>query len=248
MTTIALGYPDTILHEATAAAVARVLEANDAEVDFVCGSHADMVAQLRSGEIDMFVAGWFPERDSGLLTGDLVAIGQLYRPFHTVCVPEAVSGLAVSLADATVDVFAAEIVTPQSMVAQVRHAVGAYGLTARGFTLNVRPDEEAFAHASGVIERGEAALLPLPQPNFLFHDGRIVPLADPLAALGAEQIAQIVLSSAVRDALDSDMIDELDELTLGVKVISALDCAMRREGLTAEAAAEAWQRGRLLPR
>jgi len=247
MTTIALGYPDTILHEATAAAVARVLEANDAEVDFVCGSHADMVAQLKSGEIDMFVAGWFPDVDSALLGGDLIAMGQLYRPLYTICVPEAASSIA-SIADATTDVFAAEIVTPESMAAQVRNAVGAYGLTERGFTLNIRPDEEAFAYASGVVERGEAVLLPLPQPNFLFHDGRIVTLADPKGALGAEQIAQIVLSRAVRDALDSDMIDELDELTLGVKVISALDCAMRREGLTAEAAAEAWQRGRLLPR
>ncbi|GBQ66078.1 glycine/betaine ABC transporter periplasmic protein [Ameyamaea chiangmaiensis NBRC 103196] len=249
MTTIALGYPDTIQHEATAAAVARVLEANDAEVDFVPGARDVVVAQLRAGEIDMFVSAWLPDIDADLIGGggDLMALGQLYRPHFTLCVPAVVGDLA-SIADATPALLSPEIVTPESMVSAVRQAAGAYGLTERGFTLDVRPDEVAYAHAVGVIERGEAALLPLPQPHFLFHDGRITQLADPLGALGREQVAQIVLSRAVRDTLDSDLLDELDELTLGNKVISALDCAMRREGLSAEAAAESWQRGRLLPR
>lgn len=48
--------------------------------------------------------------------------------------------------------------------------------------------------------------------------------------------------------MEQDLLDELDELMLSAKIISAMDYAMRVEGMTADEAAEAWQRGKLLPR
>jgi glycine betaine/proline transport system substrate-binding protein len=66
-----------------------------------------------------------------------------------------------------------------------------------------------------------------------------------LSALGPEQEARLLIRSEIRNLLDSDLIDELDELTLGNKVVSAMAHAVRTGGMSADEAADAWQRGKL---
>nr|WP_267879891.1 glycine betaine ABC transporter substrate-binding protein [Acetobacter papayae] len=90
--------------------------------------------------------------------------------------------------------------------------------------------------------------MPLYQPCFLFHQGGFRILTDPKKALSEEQTARLLLRQGLRDELEQDLVDELDELLLSAKIISAMDYAMHVEGMSADEAAEAWQRGRLLPR
>ncbi|WP_041249493.1 glycine betaine ABC transporter substrate-binding protein [Gluconacetobacter diazotrophicus] len=252
MTTVTLGHPDTILHAAAAAAVVRVLEAYEMEVEYVTGTRNDLSAAMAAGGIDLFVSAWLPDIDPDWLAPALgmEAFGGLYKPVFGWALPEGSAPYVVTIADLATDdgTVSRNIVTPESVIERVRQGVAAYGLTECGFTLDARPDEDAFQHAAQAIETGEATILPLWQPHFLHHGGRLRLLDDPKAGLGGEQQARLLLRTAARETLDSDLLDELDELTLGNKVVSALDYAMRREGMSADEAAEAWQRGKLLPR
>jgi glycine betaine/proline transport system substrate-binding protein len=252
MTTVTLGHPDTNLHEAAAAAVVRVLEAYEMEVEYVTGGRDDLSAAMKAGGIDLFVSAWLPDIDAGWLAPALGmdAFGTLYKPVFGWSLPEGTAPHIVTIADLATDdgTVSRNIVAPESALERVRQGIATYGLTECGFTIESRPDEQAFQHAVQAIERGEATVLPLWQPNFLHHGGRLRLLDDPKAGLGGEQHARMLLRRGARDVLDSDLLDELDELTLGNKVVSALDYAMRREGMSADEAAEAWQRGKLLPR
>ncbi|WP_342628701.1 glycine betaine ABC transporter substrate-binding protein [Nguyenibacter vanlangensis] len=252
MTTVTLGHPDSILHAAEAASVVRVLEAHELEVAYVTGGKAELAAAMTAGRIDLFVSAWLPDIDAAWASGlpGMEAFGQLYKPVFGWSLPEGAAPQVAGIGDLAHDeTVSRNIVAAESVLEHVRQAVAAYGLAARGFTIEARPDDEAYDHAGRAIASGEAAILPLWQPNFLHHGSRLRTLGDPKGALGSEQHARMLLRRAAReDVLDSDLLDELDELTLGNKVVNALDYAMRREGMSADEAAEAWQRGKLLPR
>lgn len=252
MTTVTLGHPETILHAAAAAAVVRVLEAYDLEVEYVTGGRDDLTAAMKAGGIDLFVSAWLPDVDAGWLDPSLGmdVLGELYKPVFGWFLPEGCAPQVGSIDDLGRDdgVVNRNIVTPESVLERVRLGVGAYGLAERGFTIEARPDEEAYRHAAQAIEAGEASILPLWQPHFLHHGARLRPLDDPKGVLAGEQAARMMVRRAARADLDSDLLDELDELMLGNKVVSALEYAVRCDGMSTDEAAEAWQRGKLLPR
>ncbi|GAA4483950.1 glycine betaine ABC transporter substrate-binding protein [Gluconacetobacter asukensis] len=252
MTTVTLGHPETILHAAAAAAVVRVLEAYDLEVEYVTGSQDELTAAMKAGGIDLFVSAWLPDVDARWLDPSLGmdVLGELYKPVFGWFMPEGCAPDVASIADLGRDdgVVNRNIVAPESALERVRLGVGAYGLTERGFTIEARPDEEAYQHAAKAIEAGEASILPLWQPHFLHHGGRLRPLEDPRNVLAGEQAARMLVRREARAELDSDLLDELDELMLGHKVVSALEYAVRCDGMSTDEAAEAWQRGKLLPR
>ncbi|MFT9376096.1 glycine betaine ABC transporter substrate-binding protein [Komagataeibacter saccharivorans] len=252
MTTVTLGHLDTSVQQASAAAVARVLEAYDLEIEYVSAPRAEMEEHVRRGDVDLFVSAWLPDVDAAFLAPELgmQAFGQLYRPAFGWSLPEAAACGMTSLAQLATDGGAVgrEIVTPASVLDRVRQVVAAYNLTEAGFTIAARPDAEAFDHAAHILESSLPEIIPAWQPSFLHYGNRLIQLDDPKGAYGAEQDARILVRSAIRAEMDSDLMDELDELTLGNKVVSALDHAMRSEGMSAEDAAEAWQRGKLLPR
>lgn len=246
MDTIRLGYPDTLLHEASAAAVARVLEAHDLDVEYVPATRADLPAMVAGDAFDLLATAWLPATDAALIaSGRMQPLGLLYRPRFIWCVIGAEPASVADLAgDASFD--RRIVVDAAGPLAGLSDAtLAAYGLQAEGYVV------ERVA-AAAALEWAEAndprRIVPLSQPHGLLHAQRLRPLADPLLALGGDQEARLLIRSALRTTLDDDLIDELDELTLGNKVVSALAHAMRIDGMSAEEAAEAWQRGRLSPR
>ncbi|MCE2563080.1 glycine betaine ABC transporter substrate-binding protein [Komagataeibacter sp. FNDCF1] len=252
MTTVTLGHLDSTVQQAGAAAVARVLEAYDLEIEYVVAARAEMVEHMRQGDVDLFVSAWLPDIDAGFMAPGLgmEPFGQLYRPAFGWCVPEAAATGMTSIAALAAEScpVGREIVAPASAIDLVRQVVAAYNLTEAGYTIATRPDEQAADHAAHVLENSLPEIIPVWQPSFVHYGQRVVQLEDPKGACGPEQDARILIRSAIRADMDQDLLDELDELTLGNKVVSALDHAMRTEGMSAEDAAEAWQRGKLLPR
>lgn len=252
MTTVTLGHLDNTVQQASAAAVARVLEAYDLEVEYVAAPRDAMEEHMRRGDVDLFVSAWLPDVDAGFVASGLgmEAFGQLYRPAFGFCIPEAAATGITSLAElaAAGCPVGREIVAPDSVIDLVRQVVAAYNLTEAGYTIAARPDAQASDHAAHVLENSLPEIIPVWQPSFVHYGQRVVTLEDPKEACGQEQEARILIRSAIRPEMDTDLLDELDELTLGNKVVSALDHAMRTEGMSAEDAAEAWQRGKLLPR
>ena len=82
MTTVTLGHPETILHAAAAAAVVRVLEAYDLDVEYVTGSRDELTAAMKAGGIDLFVSAWLPDVDAVWADPSLGMdpLGELYKP------------------------------------------------------------------------------------------------------------------------------------------------------------------------
>ena len=245
MEIIRLGYPDAALHEASAAAVARVLEAHEIEVEYVPVA-ADALAGIAEDDaIDLFASAWLPLTDASLLaSGRMLPLGVLYRPAFIWCVaaigPVTMTDLA---ADASMDRHILVGSGPSAALAD--HALRAYGLDAAGYGIVRVPDQEAQAWAEAA---DPARIVPLSRPHDLLHASGLRALEDPLGALGAEQEARLLIRRELRASLDADLIDELDALILGNRVVGAMAHAMRVQGMSAEAAADAWQRGKLTPR
>lgn len=251
MTAFTLAYRNTPLHAVVAAAVARVLEAYEIEPDYIAGDDDSLAKMMADGEIDLFATAWLPTMDEELLSPAVETLGNLYRPSFGFFVSEgagsALSGLS-SIEELAASSVARNLITPESLVSHVRQVVAGYRLTEAGFTIESQPDEQAYEAAAAAVEAGEAVVLPLFTPCYLIHSIPLRPLADPKGAAGVELEARLLINKASRAKADSDLIDELDELTLGNKVVSALDNAVRHLGMSADEAAEEWQRGKLLPR
>ncbi|MCP1241286.1 glycine/betaine ABC transporter substrate-binding protein [Acetobacter lambici] len=250
MTSLTLAYPESTIHEATAATIIRVLEANDVEPEIVTGPKQALADLLRKGEIDIYVAAWLPDEDSALLSPGITQLGSLFRPEACCCISDENSPLTSlsDLAGAAGQGVCRVIVTPQSLAKRMEQALSAYHLAEAGFSLDVLPDEEALARLNVALGAETPSILPLFQPCFLFHQGGLRILDDPKKAMGKEMEATLLLRDGLRNELETDLVDELDELMLSAKIISAMDYAMRVEGMSADEAAEAWQRGKLLPR
>ena len=250
MDTVRLGFPDASLHEASAAAVARVLEAHELEVEYVPIAPDALPGALagsdEGGSIDLFAAAWLPLTDAAMVaSGHMEPLGLLYRPaFIWTAADNNLANIGDIVAAASLDRRICVSSTGPAALLAAR-ALKAYGLDAAGFVLEQVSDDAA-------LEWAEAAdptrIVPLCRPHALLHRSGLHALEDPLAALGPEQEARLLIRHDLRDILDSDLIDELDELTLGNKVVSAMAYAMRVEGMSAEEAADAWQRGKLTPR
>ncbi|NHN84572.1 glycine/betaine ABC transporter [Acetobacter musti] len=251
MTTLTLAYRNTPLHAAVAAAVARVLEAYEIEPDYITGSAEDLARMLASSEIDLFATAWHPAEDTIFDSDAVEPLGNLYRPafgFFVADRPDSPLAGLQSMADLAGSDAARHLLTPESLIPRVRQMVAGYRLTEAGFTIESLPDDEAFAAIAEAIDAGEPVVAPLFTPNYLIHRVPMRPLADPQGAAGRELTARLLFSKTAREEADTDMLDELDELTLGNKVVSALEDAVRNEGMTPDDAAESWQRGKLLPR
>ncbi len=242
MDVIRLGYPDTALHEASAAAVARVLEAHELEVEYVpAAADADAVGD----EIDLFASAWLPRTDAALLApGRMRPLGELYRP---ILLWSVAGGDARSIADlAASRHFERRILVPPGPIARAAPQVlAAYRLDQAGYVIETVSDREAFAWAQAA---GPGRVVPMCRPHPLLHASALRPLEDPMDALGPDQQARLLIRGDLQETLDPDLIDELEALTLGNRVVSAMAHAMRIEAMSAEQAADAWQRGKLTPR
>lgn len=249
MTTLTIAHPDTTIHEATAAAIIRVLEANDVEPEITIGPKNTLRDMLSSGEVDLYVSAWLPE-DAAFLASGVTSLGVLFNPSVSCCLSQEHNATLTSLSSLAQvsSELSRDVVVPESLLHHAEAMFSAYALKDAGFTLRALPDEEALATFSAALAKEQLVLTVLAQPCYLFHQGGFRILQDPKEALGQEMTAHILLRPGLADEMDRDLYDELDELMLSTKVISAMDYAMRAEGLSADDAAESWQRGKLLPR
>ncbi len=252
---ITLGHLDSRQHEAAAAAVLRVLEAHDLEVAMVAANRETMIKHIAGGRIDLLATAWLPEIDEAWADPAYMEImgGVLYRPLLLWALPTAagLSGLD-AIADLADPGLAGgvdrTVVLSRRLETYGQRVMEQYGLEAAGYRLELVDNEVAYASAAKALDAATPTILPLWQPHALMHRGRMRVLNDPKQALGGRREARLLLRRGLRDTLDADLLDELDELTLGNPVVSALEYAMRNDGMTADQAAEAWQRGKLTPR
>ena len=239
MTTISLGYLRNALHAGCASAVARVLDAHEVEVEFVDADRGELPALLEEGAIDLLVSAWLP-RDADLVQHGMRVLGTIYRPYYCWGSYGAVSSLDELSGDVLETVFVA-----RSDAARVQEAL-AQTPALSGLAPTLCEDEALFETVQGARDAGRKFIVFLAQPHALFYDEAFQPVSDP--RFSEEMEAALLVREAVAACADQDMLDELSEMTLGNKVMSALEYAIQIDNMDPEEAAEAWQRGRLVAR
>ena len=248
MDELVIGHPELSFQAAVAAAVARVLDAHGIEAGFAAAPMSDLLAALVDGRIDMIASVWSGQDGAAIAAlGDRVeTLGALYQPQPLWCVqPGAPAQTLEDLLRPEIrDALGGVVIDPGPQapvpVAEIFDAM--------------RLGEAGWRLQGGGLSALEAAcaakadhVLPLWTPSAATHgEGALRALADPLGRLGGAQEARLLVRAGW-DA-DPDLIDELSELPLSNRIIGAMDRMMRDEGASAEAAAEAWQRGRLSQR
>ncbi|MBS1061575.1 glycine betaine ABC transporter substrate-binding protein [Gluconobacter wancherniae] len=241
MTQMTIGHLYTSLHAGCASAVARVLEANGVEVEFSDLDADDIAEVLESGEIDLLVSSWFP-RDEKFMGPGLRIIGDLYQPVTSFAAFEPLGPIETLLASDFDRVIVADDSREAFDSASARlPALSDLPVEIVGEGALVEQLEKAQA-------MGSRPLVVATQPHAIFHLPLLHVIEDSASLLGKEMSARMIIRDDAARNADQDLLDELSEMMLGNKVMSALDYAIGVEGQDPDDAAEAWQRGRLLPR
>ncbi|EHH69435.1 hypothetical protein GMO_07420 [Gluconobacter morbifer G707] len=236
-----IGHLYTSLHAGCASAVARVLEAHEVEVEYIDLDPEDMADVMEAGEVDLLVSAWFP-RDEKLAVPGTRMIGDLYQPVVSFAALSPL-GEVTTLTASDVDRI---IVAEDSWVAFEKAQGRLPALS--GLPVEITGEAALIERLEKAQENGEKPLVVATQPHAVFHVPLLTVLDDPERLLGGEMSARMILREAVARAADTDLLDELSEMMLGNKVMSALDYCIAVEGQDPEEAAEAWQRGRLIGR
>ncbi|CAI3943671.1 ABC-type proline/glycine betaine transport system [Commensalibacter communis] len=249
---LTLGFFDIPVHEAAAAAVLRVLEAHGvADIELITGETVALFQEVRNGEIDIFATLWTPDVHCDLLNSafSMQAIGNLYQPFLFLALPSKfkaeITSIDQLLQSTDID---REVIVSEIIYDRVLSAFQTYGLIDMGYILKSATDEEVISRYRDAMTSQEAKIMVLYSPSFLEDSEMIYQLKDSKNLFVQEQKAIILIKKQLIDSLGADLIDELEEMTLGNQVMKLMEQAMRVDGMDAHEAAEAWQRGKLVVR
>ncbi|WP_048848091.1 glycine betaine ABC transporter substrate-binding protein [Tanticharoenia sakaeratensis] len=246
MTEMTIGHLRTGCDAGCASAVARVLEAHEVEVAFLDLDRDERAAALAAGRVDLLVSAWMP-RDLGLAGSGARVIGGLYRPSYVWAFTGALpAGQALLSHAGTLDV--ARIITTPDLEERLSALLGTDAVGGCRASVELCEPDALHDRVRHAVAQGERAIVAVEQPHAIFHDAGFSVLEDPAGALGGEMEARMILGPEAARECEPDLLDELDEMMLGNKVMSALDHAITVDDMDPEDAAEAWQRGRLLPR
>ncbi|WP_051537296.1 glycine betaine ABC transporter substrate-binding protein [Asaia prunellae] len=219
--------------------MARVLDAHEVEVEFVDAERDELPGLLDEGAVDLLVSAWLP-RDADLVQHGMRVLGTLYRPYYCWGSYETISSVTEFSDDRFKTVFVAQ--SDATMMQDVLSQTPVLS----GLTVSVCNDDALYDTVQKSRLDGRKFLVFLAQPHALFHDEAFQPINDP--RFSQEMEAALLVREAVAACADQDMLDELSEMTLGNKVMSALEYAIQIDEMDPEEAAEAWQRGRLVAR
>lgn len=249
---IKLAFFDSPVHEAAAAAVLRVLEAHGVmDIELITGESEVISQELCDGDIDIFTTLWVPNVHQDLLNSasPMQAIGGLYQPSLFIALPnkfkENIASIEQLAQQPEID---RQVMIPESIYARMEVAFKEYGLLEAGYSLQSVSDEEAISYYRNSMTSQDGKIIALYSPSFFEDSDLIYKLQDSKNLLDKEQKAVILIKKELVRSLDADLIDELEEMTLGNQVMKLMEQAMRVEGMDAHEAAEAWQRGKLVVR
>ncbi|CAI3944941.1 MULTISPECIES: glycine betaine ABC transporter substrate-binding protein [Commensalibacter] len=249
---LALGFFDIPVHEAAAAAVLRVLEAHGImDIELITGENAAMFQELSSGGIDIFTTLWTPDvhQDTLNSASSMKAIGNLYQPSLFLALPTKFKDRATFIDQlGLLSEIDRQVTVPETIYNRLQLVFESYGLINAGYSLKAIPDEEAISQYKDIMSSQENKIIALYSPSFIEDSDMMYKLQDPKNLLSEEQKAVILVKKDLIDSLGADLIDELEEMTLGNQVIKLMEQAMRVDGMDAHEAAEAWQRGKLVVR
>lgn len=252
MTSLKLGFFDNQIHEATSAVITRMLEAHGiTDIELITGEYKALTQELASGEIDLLVPVWLPDIHADIIQSNpnLKVIGNLYHPSVFVALPKAFQQQVSSIESLVSASFLhREIRVCETLQDIANRIMAEYGLIEAGYQLKPIADEVALSAYQKIIQEQKPELMMLYEPEILIGSGNFYRLTEPKNVLTRQQKAAMLLNPEWVHQFGDDLIDELEEMMLGNQIIQFMEDAIRNQGMSADEAAEAWQRGKLVVR
>lgn len=252
--TVRLGVTDLSFHRATGAVIAAVLERMGFRVERRYAPHEENFERLRDDEIDMIASAWIPFSHGAYKrrVEEVVATRELglhYEPYALWGVPEYVPEADVASVE--------DLLKPQ-VRARMRKLIqgigpGAgitrfslkmmdeYGLAQAGYEFMTGTQELCIAAFHSAVAARQWAVVPLWWPQFLHHQYKIRELKDPKALLGGiDKATLLARTDRLAQLFSAEQIARLDRIRLSNQIVSELDYAANRGGLSYDEAAARW--------
>ncbi|KAF5030867.1 Substrate binding domain of ABC-type glycine betaine transport system [anaerobic digester metagenome] len=237
-----VGRIDLSFHHVAAAVVLVGLERAGVHCQLHTAPHEEMFTMYARGKVDMVVGAWLPASHGKYLIGmtdQTVRFSVLYTPYCLWGVPEYVpAGQVASVAD----ILKPEVSAQCNKVIQginegagisrfSRNVIREYGLDKAGFTFRsgtIADCTDAFIRAH---EKGEWVVVPLWQPQYLFHSYKIRALQEPRGLLGGMDQACIILRKDALAKLTPRAVTFLKGIRLGNAAVTDMDYQYVVEGM-----------------
>lgn len=251
---IRIGVTDLSFHRVTGAIVTKLLEQMGFQVERKYALHENNFNCLAVGEIDMIASAWIPfshgiykdKVEQQIATREL---GLHYEPYAIWGVPDYVPQDQLC--------HISDLLKPQvkNRVLPLIQGIGAgagitrfsiemmalYGLSEAGYHFKTGTQDDCISAYEAAVARKQWVVVPLWHPQFLHAKYKIRELADEKSLLGGRDRAVLLArEDRLSASFSIEQVAVLDNIRLSNSIISALDYAVNREGLSADEAAHRW--------
>lgn len=240
---IVLATIDLSFHRAAAGVVQAILEKHGVVVQEIRAPHETAFEALASGRADMLCSAWLPGSHGVYFD----PIAYLFEKLTVLYTPYALWGVPGYVYEAGVH-SVADLARPEvhSRMNKLIQGIGAgagisrfsveiidhYGLSGLGYHFRNGSLEACVRAYESAESKGEWVVVPLWQPQYLFHDHDIRELDEPNGLLRGRDDATLIARTTSLAGLPSAAVAELRATTLGNEVATTLDFELSRGGLT----------------
>ena len=209
-----------------------------------------MCAMLGRTDVDLVCSAWLAASHGEYIAPfeeQLEKLAVIYTPYCIWSISKDAPADITSVEDLAKTEVAAwfrklvQGITPGAGISRFsRQMIVDYGLEEHGFHFeNGTVDDYCGAYLEATAA-GDLATVPLWHPQWLHTEAKLRELKDPKGLLGGQDDATMVLRKDAAHKLKPAGLQFLRHVSLGNAVVSELDQAICREGLTARDAAKRW--------
>lgn len=240
-----IGQIDLSFHKVAAAVVLSHFDKIGQAYQLHTAPHEALFERYRSGELDMVLSAWLPSSHGKYIAEveeNTLRFSTLYQPFCIWGVPDYIP---ISEVAAVSDIAKPDIAKKFNKTIQginegagisrfSRNIIKTYGLDDLGFSFKngtIADCTDAFVQAH---KKQEWVIIPLWEPQYLFHSYSIRALKEPKGLLGTVDNATIIVHKNSVSKLKPESLDFIKNIALGNGLVTEMDYYYQVEGLSLE--------------
>lgn len=254
---IQIGQIDLSFHKVAAAVVLAYFDTIGQEYQLHTAPHEKLFEKYKNGDIDLVLGAWLPSSHGKYIKeveNETLKFSTLYQPFCIWGVPDYVPASAVSKVGDIANPKIAEkfnktiqgINEGAGITRFSRNIIKTYGLDNLGFEFkngSVADCTNAFIEA---YKKKEWVIIPLWEPQYLFHSYAIRALEEPKGLLGSVDNSTIIMHKNAVSKLKPEALQFIKEIKLGNSLVTEFDYDYQVLGLKPSEIAKKYVNTKLL--
>ncbi|QTE21688.1 glycine betaine ABC transporter substrate-binding protein [Polaribacter cellanae] len=232
--TLQIGQIDLSFHKVAAVVILNYFDSIGQTYQLHTAPHEQLFKKYREREIDLVLGAWLPSSHGKYIKDvetETIQFSTLYSPFCIWGVPDyvpenQVNSVADILKPANAEKFHKNIqgINEGAGISRFsRNIIKNYGLDALGFEFkngNIEDCTSAFIEA---YKKKEWIIIPLWEPQFLFHSYAIRALKEPKGLLGSVDNSTIIMHKNSVKKLKPKALNFIKKIKLGNQLVTSLD-------------------------